>query len=500
VRQSWDQGALLKQLDIIGRSGRNWPIRDSSDQIRLIAKSAEATPVTSAPAATTATTVPAPSNEAAAPSSRVPLRSRGNSANAPREHHDFFPGGAADPAPWDVVSPYAGSRPRQRDFAEILGDSPSGEHDATPRAPVISPYAGTRPRQRSFTDILGEQDEEEAPPSPSRGRERSQSPSKAVAPKIGAGKNYHPSRLFEADENAPLDPNTPEHLKAKASERMRKPHPHKYEHFHFADGSDPQDAPKAGVEFQNLPRTKHNNQWTFDDFSTPAKPAARPQRAQEVRHWSNEDNPVEETPIKKPVAVKPRRDAETHFEFRDDGPPNPDKNAGTRPRGASHNDNMGLYDNRLHAEDGAAPEAGAPARALGNITNLKDRSKIFDAHFTMTDDSPHHNEGAKPAASEDRMKVVKMMESNWGSYDDSPAAHKENQPGGAVPGTGAGGPAEQKNQGIHIVGDGMGGKKGAGGRGWGIGDDGDGETHATAAVPGKKQGQQQKTGGNFWDF
>ena len=36
IRQSWDQGALLKQLDIIGKTGRNWPIRDSKDQIKMI--------------------------------------------------------------------------------------------------------------------------------------------------------------------------------------------------------------------------------------------------------------------------------------------------------------------------------------------------------------------------------------------------------------------------------------------------------------------------------
>lgn len=43
IRQYWDQGSLLKQIDVIGARARNWPIRDGKDQIRLIASSASHT-------------------------------------------------------------------------------------------------------------------------------------------------------------------------------------------------------------------------------------------------------------------------------------------------------------------------------------------------------------------------------------------------------------------------------------------------------------------------
>ncbi|KAL2165196.1 hypothetical protein VTH06DRAFT_492 [Thermothelomyces fergusii] len=53
IRQSWDQGALLKQVEVIGRSGANWPIRDGKDQISLIAKCAKGDAAAAAAAAET---------------------------------------------------------------------------------------------------------------------------------------------------------------------------------------------------------------------------------------------------------------------------------------------------------------------------------------------------------------------------------------------------------------------------------------------------------------
>ncbi len=480
IRQSWDQASLLKQVDVIGKTGRNWPIRDGADQIQLIVKSA-------ARAGPTGSASDRPADD-------ILIRSRGNSTNILRDPHaslDLF--GPREPitgAAAAVVAPYAGARPRQRDFAEILGDQADDE-TATPRAApaVISPYAGARPRERSFTEILGDEPEEDQ--DAGDGHERPSSPTKAVAPKIGAGKHFQPSRLFDSEGDVESNPTTPDKL--KSPDRFYRPHPQKFNHFDFADGTEPQDAPKPGQAVDQMPKTKHNSQWGFEDFNTPAKPALQKARAHNVRHWGTENDPVEETPVKKPVQVKPRRDAETHFEFRDDGLPG-EPRVPTRPRGTAHNTGLGLYENNLYNEDGSAPGPGPGQRALGNITNLRDRSKIFDPHFNMTDDSPHHQVSAKPAASEDRMKVVKMMESNWASFDESPAAQKENN----LPGGPNGGPAD--GHGIQIIGDGMGGKKGGSGRGWGIGDDSDDDT-AKRAVPGKKPGlATQQSSGSFWDF
>jgi hypothetical protein len=155
------------------------------------------------------------------------------------------------------------------------------------------------------------------------------------------------------------------------------------------------------------------------------------------------------------------------------------------PRGTLHNEGLHLYDNRLHTEDGTVPSPG-PA-PLGNITNLKDRRKDFDAHFDMTDQSPHHAHAAEPVkVSEDRKKAVRMMESNWSNYDASPVSRKENDIfQGDAP----------KERGIVIGGDGMGGKKGTA-RGWLHGEEDDEPAPTT-----KKGGRGPPTkSDNFWDF
>ncbi|KAK0631997.1 hypothetical protein B0T14DRAFT_490442 [Immersiella caudata] len=429
IRLSWDQGSLLKQLDVIGKTGRNWPIRDSKDQIGLITRCVK-------------------SHGGMITHEELPIRSRGNSTNILRDPHASL----ALFAPRDEIEP----------------------------ATVVSPYAGNRPRQRSFTEILGDEPVEDET-SPTRGRERSQSPSKAIAPKIGAGKNFQPIRLFEAEEAEPVQ-DTPE----ASPEKYVRPNPKKYQHFDFADGSEPQDAPKAGVDFDEKPKTKRDSNWSFDDFVTPQKPTASRvmHKARDVRHWGTEDDVVEESPERHGAAPKPRRDAEAHFDFIDDGPDATPRPAG-RPRGTAHNDGLGLYENNLYNEDGSAPTPG-PA-PLGNITNLGGRSKDFDAHFVVTDEpSPNNGNTGLAKISDDRKKAVRMMESNWSSYDQSPA-HKENS-----------NPLQRKGvdeRGISIGGDGMGGKKGTN-RDWLFGDE---INQLPKNVPGKQQKATAKSD-NFWDF
>ncbi|KAL2017898.1 hypothetical protein VTK56DRAFT_1554 [Thermocarpiscus australiensis] len=480
IRQSWDQGALLKQVEVIGRSGQNWPIRDIKDQIKLIAKAVKG------------------GGAAAAPAEELPIRSRGSSTNTntlrdPRASLDLFaPREELENAPATVISPYAGRRPRQRSFTEILGDEPVPE-----------------------------------PGSPSSGRERSQSPSKAIPPKVGAGKHFQPPRLFETDENdadadaaqakRPADrvvrphPKKYEHFDfddgseaqelpaadtntsqtKRPADRVVRPHPKKYEHFDFDDGSEAP-APKPAAGPAAVKKSKRDSQWSFDDFVTPQKPV--PTRgmhpARDVRHWSTEDQALDDAPAQKAPAAKPRRDAEAHFELLDDGPVNDEpRNANRPPRGAAHNDGLHLYDNRVYIEEGTVPTPGPPA--LGNITNLKDRRKDFEAHFKLTDESPGpSNGGEAPRVPEDRKKVVKMMQSSWAAYDESPApapvSRKENDNPNAN--------RTGDDRGIHIAGDGMGGKKGSS-RGWLTGED---EESAPAKKP-VGRGPPAKSDG-FWDF
>lgn len=518
IRQSWDQGALLKQIDVIGRSGRNWPIRDGADQTKLIATAVGITKEIAANAA---------------PSKALPVRSRGSSETVKRDPHAsldlFAPREELESATANVISPYAGVRPRQRDISEILSMDGS---DETPRA-VISPYAGRRPRQRSFTEIIGDDDDEEYDETTdtsydgTSSRVRSRSPSRVIAPKAGAAKKFQPVRLFQTDDSADVDVEDDSPDDGKKPQRFYRPNPKKYDHFDFADGSDPQDAPQSGASLEAVGKSKHDSQWSFDDFVTPQKPVARIAHGQEVRHWTLDDEDLPETPkaaSHKPIAARARPSAETHFEFQDDGESPPGESRATgRQRGAGHNEGLGLYKNNLYKEDGSAPTP-AP-RALDNITNNKDRSKAFGSHFTMADHSPSSNGPTKPAViSEDRKKVVKMMESSWDVPDDD---DETNQKENHIPGTnvvvqgrdnrgiqtvgdGMGGKktaqnVEGDNRGIQTAGDGMGGKKS--GAGWRLGQDydDDDEFSNPRPVAGRKQGTaSQASQGNqassFWDF
>ncbi|OTB01507.1 hypothetical protein M426DRAFT_214675 [Hypoxylon sp. CI-4A] len=435
IRQAWDQGSLLKQLDVIGKSGRNWPIRDSKEQLKLIETSLK--------------------SSSDAGSSQDPndvlARSRGNSNNAFRDPHAslslFAPREEIEDSIAAVISPRGGARPRQRDFTEILGDEP-----------VETPT-----------------------------RERSESPSKAIAPKAGADKKFQPSRLFEEKEMFE-ESSSPEAV--KSPNRFIRPNPKKYNHFDFGDGTDEPEVVPPQPSDAASKKTKHTSQWSFDDFQTPQKvKPSKVMRNENVRHWGTEENEVQESPVRKVAPVKPRRDAETHFEFKDDGTPNGEPRA-SRPRGATHNNGLGLYKNNLYSEEGGEPPVGEESRALGAITNLKDRGRDFEAHWEMKDEnSPAHKQQPKPAVGEDRKKAVKMMDANWSTYGQSPA-QKENKP--VVQRAKANG-----ERGIHIGGDGMGGGRGSN-RNWFFGDNED-DSQDTKPAPRRKPATAT-TGGFSWDF
>ncbi|RCI15560.1 hypothetical protein L249_3490 [Ophiocordyceps polyrhachis-furcata BCC 54312] len=448
IRQQWDQGSLLKQLEIIGKTGRNWPIKDGREQLSMIQNCLQSVGLV-APAS--------PGHN------DVVVRARGSSANALRDPHAslelFAPRELIESAkPSSVVSPYAGSRPRQRDFSEILGDEPEADDEH---------------------------------------RNRSASPTKG-----GQGKNFHPVRIFEGQEytEEEVDETSPSGTSNRRS--LIRPDPRKYNHFDFADGSDQQHQPKPSAA-RDRPKSKHDSQWSFDDFVTPQRPKpSKSYRRPDARNWDPEPN-NEET--EKP-AGKTRRDAEKHFELQDDGPRVPrQERPGAKPRGATHNEGLGLYKDNLVDSENASP---SPKRALGNITNFKDRTKDFDPHFAMTDDSP---ETRRPQQMpEGRMKAVKMMDANWAAYDQSPAAQKENQPQpgqvkdnriniagdgmGARKTNGRGEARTGDKEGIHIAGDGMGGKKGTN-RNWLYGDD---EADEAPKAPASRRGNASAAQKSFY--
>ena len=463
IRLHWDQASLLKQLGIIGNTGRNWPIKEGKDQIAMIKNCLKRTGMVT----------PTPS-ESHKPS--LDRRDRGNSTNATRDPyaslHMMGSREEREGAQSDLVvsTKAAGHRPKQRSFADVLGDEPGSDED-------------------------GEMD---ASPS----QKRSMSPTKG-----GSGKNFQPMRLFDGQEH------TEEVETPKAGTAFIRPHATKYSHFDFADGSDPQDAPKAGVALDEKPKSKHDSQWSFQDFVTPAKlqpgkairsqdirhwdtdraamgetPApAKPQpgkavRSQDVRHWDTDRATMGETPA--PTQGKGRRDAETHFELQDDGEKTAPDVESYRPRGSTHNEGLNLYKHQFSNNSDEEDQTPNDQRPLGNITNLKDRGKDFEAHFSMTDDSPSGPQ-KQPGVSEGRMKAVKNMGANWSSYDESPQKENSQNRNGKT----------HEDSTILIAGDGMGGKKGTN-RSW-LYNPGDEDTSKVPTARKVNLTAAQKT---FWEF
>jgi hypothetical protein len=430
-------------------------------------------------------------------------RSRGNSTNVTRDPHA-------------TLSLFA---PRDKNV-----------HDSLPA--VVAPRTSAKPPPRDLSELFVGNESEGPPsfaPSKGMGHERPASPDKVAAPKLGAGKNYAPSRLFDNEEDSPVRPSAND----PSAEHFIRPNAAKYKHFDFGDGSDPRDVPAPTPAKERS--SKHGSQWQFDDFNTPAKAIpTKVLRTNDVRHWGNEDNEVNDSPIKFKRVEKPRRDAETHFEFQDDGIPEGPRVVG-RPRGAGQNNGLGLYKDILFGENEDESSKATENKPLSSIANVKDRRKDFDAHFTMSDESPAPK-AAVERISDNRAKAVKMMDANWSSYDQSPN-QKENVPipstsksettnskeplsestnirhdnkGISIAGDGMGGKkgiesAANEKKGISITGDGMGGKKGSSGRTWSFGGDVDDDEADTANAAGKyKTGKQfakkQTTGGDFWDF
>lgn len=475
IRQSWDQGSLLKLIDVIGKSGRNWPIRDGMDQIKLIASSVKS------------------AGKVGSSDGQDTTRSRGNSTNVTRDPHASL----------------SLFQPRDKNY-----------NDSLPA--VVAPRSSAKPAPRNYHDLFVGQESNDGSPAVATRPElsREQTDSSSIAPKGGAGKNYHPSRLFDLSDEDVASPD-------------KKGNPAKYEHFNLGEVSE--DRAEKRPPLKEVKSAKHSSQWNFDDFNTPQRIVpSKVLRTNNVRHWGNSDDEVVDSPIKIKKVDKPRKDAETHFEFQDDGIPDEPRLIG-RPRGPGTNNGMGIYKNNMFDEEDESTAGPEPIKPT--LANVKERSKDFNPQFAMTDDSPAGKQGPQRIP-EDRAKVLKNMDANWAAYDQSPN-QKENgikSPTGLRPNSSKGPLSENTNsssnrveqhKGITIAGDGMGGRKGAGrldssskgitvggdgmggkkgaGRQWGFGDESDGEEAGGANIPtkyrtGKTQGKTQATGGDFWDF
>ena len=119
VRLSWDQGSLLKQVDVIGARARSWPIRDGKDQLRLIASSAAATPRSIGPA------TDALSNGVGNGPGSSGVRGR-NNTNATRDPHASL---------------------------ALFSSQNEGQNDKSARGSAIAPKGSAKPPQR-YVSVL----------------------------------------------------------------------------------------------------------------------------------------------------------------------------------------------------------------------------------------------------------------------------------------------------------------------------------------------------------
>jgi hypothetical protein len=390
---------------VIGKSGRNWPIRNGTDQIRLIKNAATAKFDTPSLTPSQGDNLP--------PRPASPGKRHIKDPYAADSLFDLLSPSKAE-APTsneeEIRKPATAGKRHTRDpyaagsLTELL--SPSKPETTAP----VRPYAGAQPTAREYRDLFVPDDDDDVPGTPSKAE-------RAIAPK--AGSKFEGSRIFQDDD--------------KVEDRaFYKSDPKKYEHFQIgADNADLEvkDEPKRG-------KSRHQSQWDFGDFTTPVKPA-HPKPAEESRPFGYNDEERAESPPARPAVHKPRRDAELHFGMTDNDM------GGDDDRIISSYGNRGnrLYENRLFGEDNGdsiPSQSASQNEPLGVTGNNASRKNNFDAHWQMSDVSPapskSDSENVKTMPS-DRAKSIKQMEASWDQdYDVSPdpirpATHLHNPKG-----------------------------------------------------------------------
>jgi hypothetical protein len=257
MRLYWDQGALLKQIDVIGARSRNWPIRDSKEQTRLIASSANAI----VQPESTQSSRPSTASRGADKVS-ITSRSRGSTNNAMNDPH----------ASLSLFQPRAVE-----------------EQDSTSSRPSAARVQSAKPPPREYSELFV--GENSGSPSPKDQR---------IPVKAGSGQNYKASRLFDEAEEDAASP-----LKGAGI----KTNPNKYQHFTFGDNAE-DDSPKVRNTARPETKAKSQANWDFESFNTPAKTKEKT-LPNNVRHfgWSDDDvGPFFQPEIQvAPVSLRPYR-------------------------------------------------------------------------------------------------------------------------------------------------------------------------------------------------
>jgi hypothetical protein len=266
---------MLRQVDAIGKSGRNWPIRDGTNMVKTVKNSV---------------------SNAGSTTASLPMRPASNDVSTSTQSQA---GGRAN---GDFHS---------RLFATGDGQESRAQTNANPEYAVRT---SAKPAARQMDEIFanGSSNEGYKP----EGK-----------PKTGSGKNFPNNRLFDENEQ-------PDQVLSPESKKIN---PQKFDHFEFPNGKDGPSAADL-YRRGSIKDSKHTSNWDFTDFTTPEKHRIRPNPEQE-RHigpgldevrlfkftcWSSADNTQDQvSPEKRPIVHGARPDADAHFEISDDSPAGP---------------------------------------------------------------------------------------------------------------------------------------------------------------------------------
>ncbi|KGO64584.1 hypothetical protein PEX1_053110 [Penicillium expansum] len=394
IRIYWDQASLLKQVEVIGARGRQWPIRDGKDQLRLLKTAETARLAPSQPASQNVeTTLP---QRPASPGKRhirdphaagslTELLSPSKDTNKPESTSKKY-----------TQDPYgAGS------LNELLSPTKKG--------PAYVPPLGSssgRPATRNFSDIFLK-DDDDSPSKPQRRAPRvDEEGEKAGTGPVDEQRNFYktdPAKYSHFDiaggetvGKGPVD----------EDRHFYKTAPGKYNHFEIG-GDNTERETKAEVRQAN---TKHATHWDFDDIETPVKGSRAP-RGQEVRHFGFGDNEDGNgSPQGKPNVTKPRRDVDRHFELTDD-----ESEDDGRIISSFGGRGKRLYENRLFDDE------GQPKPSEREQKDKEDQpTHNHDAHNKMMESHwDNYDEQSPQLPTQKHTQHNKMMESHWDNYDNA---------------------------------------------------------------------------------
>lgn len=237
-----------------------------------------------------------------------------------------------------------------------------------------------------------------------------------VPPKGASARKLENSNLFSEDQTY------------EKERKIYKTNPARYNHFDIGDHdeNDPMQYRAGEPEKPKpLPMVSRSNraqaQWGFEDSATPAKPSQKIRESDAV-HFSIDDNQNdnEQNRQKGAGGAKPRRDAETHFDFRDEPTPAPRRIIG-RTKAA-----QGLYVNNILNDEDEDDVYGSRKAPLSNISNNASR-RNNDVHWSNTGDSlpAGTSDGMKKATGVNQSRSAKNMESHWDNYEEAPSDIKK---------------------------------------------------------------------------